>query len=290
MSPQLEIFIKALSRLLGWIYTLCWSASFYPQPITNFRRRSTVGLAIDFPTVNTLGYVCYTGYTAAFLYSPVIRHQYAARHPGSEGSTVRFNDFAFAVHAIILSALTYTQFWPAVWGFKVSRFQRVSKPVAGLFWGSIAAVAILIFIVLGQSPDGGYDPSGWGWIDVVYGLSYVKLLVTITKYVPQAWVNYKRKSTHGWHIGQILLDLAGGILSLIQLFLDSSFLDDWSGITGNPIKFLLSNVSILFDILFMVQHYILYRGADDPVTKHQDPDVTTPLLNESNGAPRTEDV
>ncbi|GAB1191987.1 hypothetical protein APSETT444_001171 [Aspergillus pseudonomiae] len=86
------------------------------------------------------------------------------------------------------------------------------------------------------------------------------------------------------------LFLTGGILSLIQLFLDSSFLDDWSGITGNPIKFLLSNVSILFDILFMVQHYILYRGADDPVTKHQDPDVTTPLLSESNGAPRTEDV
>ncbi|KAE8307164.1 PQ loop repeat-domain-containing protein [Aspergillus transmontanensis] len=262
MSSQLEIFLKALSRLLGWIYTLCWSASFYPQPISNFRRRSTVGLAIDFPTINALGYVCYTGYTAAFLYSPVIRHQYAARHPGSEGSTVRFNDFAFAVHAIILR----------------------------LFWGSIVAIAILIFIVLGQSPDGGYDPSTWGWIDVVYGLSYVKLLVTITKYVPQAWVNYKRKSTQGWHIGQILLDLVGGVLSLIQLFLDSSFEEDWSGITGNPIKFLLSNVSILFDFLFMVQHYILYRGADEKVTKHQDPDVTTPLLTESNGAWRTEDV
>ncbi|KAE8411788.1 PQ loop repeat-domain-containing protein [Aspergillus pseudocaelatus] len=262
MSSQLEIFLKALSRLLGWIYTLCWSASFYPQLISNFQRRSTVGLAIDFPTINTLGYVYYTAYTAAFLYSPVIRHQYAARHPGSEGSTVRFNDFAFAVHALILS----------------------------LFWGSIVAVAILIFIVLGKSPDGGYDPSTWGWIDVVYGLSHVKVLVTVTKYVPQAWVNYKRKSTQGWHIGQILLDIAGGVFSLVQLFLDSSFQDDWSGITGNPIKLLLSNISIFFDILFMVQHYILYRDAGDKGAKHQDPDVTTPLLTESNGVQRTEDV
>ncbi|KAE8371788.1 PQ loop repeat-domain-containing protein [Aspergillus bertholletiae] len=290
MSPQLEIFLKALSRLLGWIYTLCWSASFYPQPISNFQRRSTVGLAIDFPTVNTLGFVCYTAYTAAFLYSPVIRHQYATRHPGSEESTVRFNDLAFAVHAVILSTLTYTQFWPTIWGFKVSRFQRVSKPVAGLFWGSIAAIAILIFIVLGQSPDGGYDPSTWGWIDVVYGLSYVKLLVTITKYVPQAWVNYKRKSTQGWHIGQILLDVAGGALSLIQLTLDSSFQDDWSGITGNPIKLLLSNVSLFFDIIFITQHYILYKGADDKASKGQDADVTAPLLAGFNSVQRTEDV
>ncbi|KAE8350212.1 PQ loop repeat-domain-containing protein [Aspergillus coremiiformis] len=290
MSFQVEIFIKALSRLLGWIYTFCWSASFYPQPISNYQRRSTIGLAIDFPTINALGYVCYTGYTAAFLYSPVIHRQYAARHPGSEDSTVRFNDFIFAVHAVILSTLTYTQFWPMIWGFKVSRFQRVSKPVAGLFWGSIVAVAILILIVLGQSPDGGYEPSTWAWIDVVYGLSYVKLLVTITKYVPQAWVNYKRKSTQGWHIGQILLDLAGGILSLLQLFIDSSFQDDWSGITGNPVKLLLSNISILFDALFMVQHYILYRDADDTVDKHSDPDATTPLLSESNGGPRAEAV
>lgn len=32
----------------------------------------------------------------------------------------------------------------------------------------------------------------------MYALSYVKLLITIVKYVPQAWLNYKRKSTDGW--------------------------------------------------------------------------------------------
>ncbi|KAE8146200.1 PQ loop repeat-domain-containing protein [Aspergillus avenaceus] len=288
MTSQLEIFIKALSRLLGWIYTLCWSASFYPQPISNFQRRSTAGLAIDFPTVNVLGFACYAAYNISFLYSPVVRRQYAARHPLSEDPTVRFNDLAFAVHAVILSTLTYSQFWPKIWGFKVSRFQKASKPILGLFWGSITAVTILIFVVLGKSPDGGYDPSTWAWIDVIYGLSYVKLAVTIVKYVPQAWVNYKRKSTEGWHIGQILLDLAGGVLSLVQLFLDSSFQADWSGITGNPVKFLLSNVSLLFDILFMVQHYILYRDADRHVRKPRDPDATTPLLSETDGVPRAE--
>ncbi|KAL2798246.1 PQ loop repeat-domain-containing protein [Aspergillus keveii] len=277
MSSQLEIFARALSRLLGWIYTFCWSASFYPQPIDNFRRKATTGLAIDFPTINVLGFVCYTVYTSAFLYSPVIRGQYAARHPQSEEPTVRFNDFAFALHAVVLSFLVYTQFWPSIWGFKVSRFQRVSRPILGLFWGSFVAVAVVIFIVLAKSPDNGYEPSSWAWIDVIYALSYVKLVITVVKYVPQAWVNYKRKSTRGWSIVQILLDLTGGVLSLVQLIIDSAFQDDWSGVTGNPIKFLLSNVTIFFDLIFVIQHYVLYRNAEDK--DKTNPDVYSPLLH-----------
>ncbi|KAL2849155.1 PQ loop repeat-domain-containing protein [Aspergillus pseudoustus] len=276
MSSQLEVFARALSRLLGWIYTFCWSASFYPQPIDNYRRKATTGLAIDFPTINVLGFVCYTIYTSAFLYSPVIRAQYAARHPQSEEPTVRFNDFAFALHAVVLSFLVYTQFWPRIWGFKVSRFQKVSKPILGLFWGSFVAIAVVVCIVLVKSPDDGYEPSSWAWIDVIYALSYVKLVITVVKYVPQAWVNYKRKSTRGWSIVQILLDLTGGVLSLVQLIIDSAFQNDWSGVTGNPIKFLLSNVTIFFDLIFVFQHYILYRNAEDK--DKGNPGVYSPLL------------
>ena len=80
------------------------------------------------------------------------------------------------------------------------------------------------------------------------------------KYTPQAWRNYKAKSTAGWSITQILLDFLGGVLSIAQLVIDSSLQSDWSGITGNPVKLGLGQVSIFFDIIFMVQHYILYRG------------------------------
>lgn len=66
----------------------------------------------------------------------------------------------------------------------------------------------------------------------------------------------------GWSIGQILLDLTGGVLSIAQLVIDSSLQGDWSGILGNPVKLGLGNVSILFDIVFMVQHYWLYRGRE----------------------------
>lgn len=75
------------------------------------------------------------------------------------------------------------------------------------------------------------------------------------------WVNYKRKSTVGWHIGQILLDFSGGVLSILQLVIDSSLQEDWSGITGNPAKLGLANISIMFDLIFFTQHWILYPSA-----------------------------
>ena len=81
--------------------------------------------------------------------------------------------------------------------------------------------------------------------------------------MPQVALNYKRQSTVGWSIGTILLDLAGGVLSMLQLVLDSSLQSDWSGITGNPVKLLLGNVTIFFDAIFCIQHYVLYRDNRD---------------------------
>ena len=55
------------------------------------------------------------------------------------------------------------------------------------------------------------------------------------------------------------MDFLGGVMSIAQLLIDSSLQKDWSGLTGNPVKFFLGNISIVFDIVFMSQHYILYR-------------------------------
>ena len=36
-----------MSLFLGWTYFLCWSLSFYPQLLTNYRRKSVVGLSLE---------------------------------------------------------------------------------------------------------------------------------------------------------------------------------------------------------------------------------------------------
>ncbi|KAF8539539.1 PQ loop repeat-domain-containing protein [Trichophaea hybrida] len=251
MSDQWITLAHAVSRLLGWSYFLCWGISFYPQLIINYRRKSVTGLALDYFTINVLGFACYTVSSFLFLFSPVVRDEYARRHPNAPEPTVRWNDLAFAVHAMLISIITWSQFF--LWGYQRHPQQKLSKPMAIIIIGCIAAIIFSTLSVDGKS---------WQWIDVVYILAYIKLLISIIKYLPQAFLNYQRKSTIGWSIHNILLDISGGILSLAQLILDSSLQSDWSGLTGNPIKFFLSQIAIGFDLVFMFQHYILYRGRE----------------------------
>lgn len=89
-------FARALSQLLGVGYLAAWSISFYFQPWINYRRKSVTGLALDFFSLNVLGFACYTISSLAFLFSTTVREEYARRHNGSE-PTVQWNDFAFAV-------------------------------------------------------------------------------------------------------------------------------------------------------------------------------------------------
>lgn len=131
----------------------------------NWRRRSTVGLAVDFPVVNVLGFVCYAVSTCCFLYSDLIRYQYAARNPLAPLPTVRFNDLAFALHAVLLTSVTYSQFY--CWGLKRDRSQRVTRPILGICAGSVLGVVCVAALVNARGLDGGNDPSGWAWIDVV---------------------------------------------------------------------------------------------------------------------------
>lgn len=159
--------VSIITNVWGNKSTLSWSASFYPQPWLNWKRRSTQGIAIDFPLLNVVGFVCYTISTSCFLYSPTIRRQYAARHPASPEPTVQFNDLAFGVHAVILVVLTYSQFFSRLWRFQDSSHQRPTRPVLGVLWGSILAVAGTITVVVFRSGWRGQDPLDWAWIDVV---------------------------------------------------------------------------------------------------------------------------
>uniref|UniRef100_A0A2P2I6H7 Cystinosin homolog n=1 Tax=Hirondellea gigas TaxID=1518452 RepID=A0A2P2I6H7_9CRUS len=98
------------------------------------------------------------------------------------------------------------------------------------------------------------------WLDFLYFVSYIKLFITLIKYIPQAYYNYLRKSTSGWSIGNVLLDFTGGSLSILQMFLLAYNYNDWGSIFGDPTKFGLGLFSMLFDIFFIIQHYVLYKS------------------------------
>ena len=238
-------WIYYFSMVVGWIYFVAWSISFYPQIIENFRRRSVVGLNFDFLAFNITGFVAYGVFNVGLFWIPQTQEEYKALHPGGI-NPVQINDVVFSLHAIAATAFTIFQCF--IFERGKQRVSLTAWVLLALLWG---AVIISLFVAVGGKLS---------WLNFLYVFSYVKLAVTLIKYIPQAVMNFRRRSTVGWSIGSILLDFTGGALSILQMFLISYNYGDWKSIFGDPTKFGLGALSILFDLLFMFQHYVLFWG------------------------------
>lgn len=243
-----------VSSIIGWVYFMCWSVSFYPQVFLNHARKSVVGLSLDYTVLNFLGFTCYTVFNCAFYYSESVQEQYMRRNDGHRNA-VELNDVFFAIHAAVLVAVSLVQ---------CAIYPRGGQTVstATIAWAT-GAVVVATFFGLVVAATGNREDSLFNTLNLLYLLSYVKLMTTLVKCIPQIVLNYQRKSTVGWTIWNVLLDIAGGLLSIGQQVLDSAATSDWTAITGNPVKFSLGFVSIVVDIVFILQHYVWYATSSD---------------------------
>eukprot|EP00940_MAST-03C_sp_MAST-3C-sp2_P001232 g1232.t1 len=273
-QKKMPIFWGRLSAMIGWLYFFAWSVSFYPQVVLNFSRKSVEGLSFDYQALNLLGFACYAVFNIVTFFPTSIRDEYKIAHHG-DTPDVEANDVFFAIHAVCLTCLTCAQI--ATYDRAGQRFSRWSIGLVVAF-----AVGIAVYAVICAFSDGSVEPKNVrSWLSWSTSLSVVKLIITCMKYVPQVYLNYQRRSTSGWAIGNVLLDISGGALSVAQQLMDCALSGEWSGISGDPVKFGLGFVSILFDIIFMIQHYVLYddrspvnfslRRSENSSTSLEDP-------------------
>ncbi|GLH11609.1 Cystinosin like protein, partial [Gryllus bimaculatus] len=234
------------SIVVGWVYFAAWSVSFYPQIYENWKRKSVVGLNFDFLALNIVGFILYSLFNCGLYWITKIEDEYFERYPGGH-NPVQINDIVFSLHACFATVITILQC--IFYERENQSVSLVAKIILGVFFVFLEISYLLagINVIL--------------WLDFLYYCSYVKLSITLIKYIPQAIMNYRRKSTVGWSIGNILLDFTGGILSMLQMILNAYNYNDWKSIFGDPTKFGLGLFSVIFDIFFMIQHYVLYRGA-----------------------------
>ncbi|VDO58150.1 unnamed protein product [Schistosoma margrebowiei] len=230
---------------------------------------SVVGFNFDFAVLNVIGFLFYSIYNIGLYWIPLIQNQYLQRNPLGSVPVLE-NDLAFAFHAFLISLLTALQILCYERGG-----QRVSKTCIGII------ILIIIYTIIVCILGGIHYME---WLDTFYLLSYVKLFISFIKYAPQvskhmifvvcswkltiedALMNFRRRSTVGWSIGNIILDFTGGILSIAQMLIIGYNTNDVSSITGSPIKLGLGILSIGFDILFMVQHWCLYPSSTSSST------------------------
>ena len=181
---------------------------------------------------------------------------------------VEANDVAFSLHALALTLVTLLQCCVLPRG----RAQRVHPAVVTAIAAAVAAAAAYAAAVafapeLMQALPAALLArfglrrrleAALSWVRWLYFLSFIKMAVTLVKYVPQAVLNCRRRSTRGWSVLNVLLDLLGGALSLGQQLLTCWYARSLAPITANPVKLGLALTSMAMDLVFVLQHYALY--------------------------------
>lgn len=255
-----------VSQVLGWLYFFAWSFSFWPQILLNFRRKKCTGLSLDYQVLNWVGFGCYAAFNVTLFWSEEVKAQYASAHDG-KASAVELNDVLFALHALLATTITLFQ---VAWYRRGTALDLALRPQPRTVVDRVIRVGVVCFcgllvpLLTGQAIACAWLKRSTGalsWLGLLESLAEVKVVISVMKYCPQVYLNAARRSTVGWNIWNVLLDLTGGVLSVAQLLVDGASRSDWSAITGDPGKLLLGNVSIGFDLVFLVQHYCLYSAA-----------------------------
>ncbi|XP_067165940.1 cystinosin isoform X3 [Apteryx mantelli] len=211
---------------------------------SNSNLTGVVGLSFDFIALNLTGFIAYSVFNIGLFWIPLIKEEFLLSYPNGV-NPVAINDVFFSLHAVALTLLIIIQ---------CSMYERAGQKVSKVVVGLLALAWIFTFTTLFLAAA-----EEMTWLQFLFCFSYIKLAVTLIKYFPQAYMNFRRKSTEGWSIGNVLLDFTGGSFSLLQMFLQSYNNDQWKLIFGDPTKFGLGVFSIIFDVVFMIQHYCLYR-------------------------------
>ncbi|CAK56546.1 unnamed protein product (macronuclear) [Paramecium tetraurelia] len=208
--------------------------------------QSVKGIAFEFLALNLTGYL----FLSAYSLSGYLKG-------GENGwpftGNITLQDLIFALHSVVITILTILQ--------TAYYYKKEDNPGVSL-WCIIVLIILwaqaILYIIL---------TCIFGWeviftqekLNVLYWMGYEKLFVTLIKNIPQVYLNYKRKSTVGWSIFNILLAFIGGILSFLQMLIDQINGKSANLVDMNIVKFILSWIVLGFDLIFMFQHYVLYN-------------------------------
>jgi cystinosin len=143
--------------------------------------------------LNVVGFTCYSIYVCALYFSSTVQGLYHEKYGPNAHISVQSNDVAFAVHALILSTCTLGQI------AYYDGLMQAHGPSQSIFYTVLVLLTLMILSpVLVALSANGLLPWRLTWLDYLYVLSFLKIGVSLIKYIPQVVLNYHRKSTLGW--------------------------------------------------------------------------------------------
>jgi len=235
--------VKIFNTILGWSYMVFWGCSYYPQFYLNFKEWSVAGFSLDYGLLNVLAYFSYCVVMCSMYWDPRIRSIYLEEHPHTQ-IPVETPDLASVIHNMTIIFLL---------GLQCVFLPRGGQKLTAI---SYVCSAFFVFAPLLTLP---FALAGYlNWLAFVHVFSYIKIGISLVKYAPQAYMNWRRKSTLGYSPVNMTLDFAGSTFLVLQLILLSVNRNDVYSMIGNPAKTGVGFAAWMFSGLFMVQHFILY--------------------------------
>lgn len=327
-SPAGDAWGSIAYNVTGNVMFLAWSVSFYPQLFLNFRRGSTLGMSVAFQWYNLVGFGLYAVYTFYQAQSSL-------------------QDVLFGVHAFIVTLVTLFQVWwyertaaRATSTIEIGGIGRTPRRSTGrprllsIFCSFPKVHAFcLVLLITALALASLFCLAGVPWLEfaqLLYVFGFTKTVVSVLKYTPQVYLNFQRKSTRGFSMGNVYLDLTGGINNIGQQvggedriggpgqeegWVDEHFIAreggfsfsasknvwrryksdimfpvstslivlppqlvmcywdkdsgtlrprfTWDPFTQNLPKFLISCASLVYDSIYLYQHFVLYRQGQE---------------------------
>ncbi|PXF44491.1 Cystinosin-like [Gracilariopsis chorda] len=238
--------LQFFHALFGWIYFSAWSASFWPQVLLNFRRKTTAGLSPDFIAINIVGFISYAIYTFASYFDPAVAESY--KRATGLPPQVEFNDVLFAVHGAIMCGVLVWQVFTYPPRIPPKRYTALTVGIAQ------TAVLLGLLSCIMRRLD---------WYKYLRWAGAVKVMSSIVKHFPQVYLNYHRTSTVGWSFSMVLMDVVGGVFSIAQQAIRCIMMGSLAPFTSNMAKTALAAESLIFDFYFIAQHVCFYPDHTD---------------------------
>ena len=226
-----------LNSLCGWIYAAAFLGGYFFISFEIYQKKTSAGLSWNYFVLSLLGYLYYLFY---FFWGMESQSSDIA-------SSIHFQDFLFIICSVLWHGIVYFQMrmYP---GCSENRVSWVYAGLCALSFGSI----FIVYAITGDA------------VETMTFMGTLKTIFSVYMLIPQAILNWKRKSTYGWSVLNCILDVFAGLFSIVQVMIDYWGLDLPVTQRGprdlNIAKLSLGLVCVVFDILFIYQHFYLYRG------------------------------
>lgn len=109
------------------------------------------------------------------MFFKYFQNEYFSRYPRGL-NPVALNDVFFSIHASTLTAFTVAQCF--FYERAEQRVSNIARGILGIFFLIIAVTMILAIV------------GTFHWLDFLNSCSYIKLAITLIKYVPQVHISF----------------------------------------------------------------------------------------------------